>query len=337
MPTIHLHNSELAFEQTAEHDCLLRAGLSAGLGLAYECNSGGCGSCKFELLEGEVEELWEQAPGLTERDKKKGRKLACQCRAAGDVTIKMRVDDSYRPACPPRRLQATLEQRRELTADIVEFRFRTAVAARFLPGQYAMLHLQGHAAPRAYSMSNLANDDGVWEFWIRRKPGGQVSGALFDHLQPGDRIELDGPYGLAHLQPESPRDVLCIAGGSGISPVLSIARGVLAEPLLDGRRVHFFFGGRTPADICGLNELRALPGADQRIDFHAAISEPSPDQGWDGLVGFIHEAVAHTLGERLDQFECYLAGPPPMVQATTRMLLLESRVPAEQVHFDRFF
>ena len=65
------------FEQQ-EGDTLLRAALRAGVGLSYECNSGGCGGCKFELLEGEVETLWADAPGLNERDRRRGRHLACQ-------------------------------------------------------------------------------------------------------------------------------------------------------------------------------------------------------------------------------------------------------------------
>ncbi|MCH2557698.1 MAG: FAD-binding oxidoreductase [Alcanivorax sp.] len=337
MATIKLQGSDQAFEQEPHHDCLLRAGLHAGIGLAYECNSGGCGSCKFELIEGDVVELWEQAPGLGERDRKKGRKLACQCRAVGDVTIKMRTDDQCRPPVVPRRFPATLERRHSITDDIIEFRFRGDAPARFLPGQYAMLRLPDSDSPRAYSMSNLPNDDGIWEFWIRRKPGGRITQRLFDHLRPGDRVTLDGPYGMAHLQPDSPRDILCIAGGSGISPVLSIARGVLLDPRLADRRLHFFFGGRTPADICGADQLRALPGATERLTFQAAISEPTDGDGWAGPAGFIHDTVAHTLGDTIRNHECYLAGPPPMVQATTRMLLLEQHVPQEQVHFDRFF
>lgn len=337
MPTVRLHDSALSFEQGESHDTLLRAGLAAGLGLSYECNSGGCGSCKFELIEGEIEELWPDAPGLTARDLKKGRKLACQCRARSDLVIAMRTDDAFRPALPTARFAATLESRRALTPDITEFRFRGPAPACFLPGQYAMLRLDGMPAPRAYSMSNLANEQGLWEFWIRRKPGGQVSERLFETLHPGAQVTLDGPYGLAHLQPAAPRDVLCIAGGSGISPVLSIARGVLAEPAMAGRHVHFFFGGRTPADICGLAELQALPGFAERVSFHAAISEPGAGGEWDGAVGYIHEVLAKALGGTLRDFECYLAGPPPMVQATTQMLLRDEGVPAEQVHFDRFF
>ncbi|WP_436785596.1 FAD-binding oxidoreductase [Stutzerimonas frequens] len=338
MTIIHIHDSDLSFEQREEQDCILRAGLAAGLGLSYECNSGGCGSCKFELIEGEIEELWPEAPGLTARDIKKGRKLACQCRAKSDhLVIAMRTDDAFRPAFPTVRFAATLERRRALTHDITEFSFRGPAPARFLPGQYAMLRLDGAIAPRAYSMSNLANDEGLWEFWIRRKPGGRVSERLFETLQPGAQLTLEGPYGLAHLQTAVPRDVLCIAGGSGISPMLSIARGVLAEPAMAERRVHFFFGGRTPAEICGLAELQALPGFAERVSFHAAISEPGQGGEWGGAVGYIHEVVAKALGGTLRDFECYLAGPPPMVQATTQMLLRDEGVPAEQVHFDRFF
>ena len=65
-------------------DSMLRAGLRAGLGMPYECNTGGCGTCKFQLLEGETEDLWPDAPGVTARDREKGRKLACQNRPRGD-------------------------------------------------------------------------------------------------------------------------------------------------------------------------------------------------------------------------------------------------------------
>ncbi len=337
MPTICISNTDERFEQTERHDCILRAGLSAGIGLPYECNSGGCGSCKFEVLEGEVEVLWPEAPALTARDIKKGRKLACQCRAVTDLVVKVRTDPQYQPVHAPACFSATLLSRRDITADITEFRFQGPAHARFLPGQYAMLRLEDGIGPRAYSMSNLGNDEGIWEFWIRRKPGGQVTEPLFEGLAPGDRVWLDAPYGLAYLRPEIPRDVLCIAGGSGISPMLSIARGVMADHAMAGRRVHFFFGGRTPEDICGLRELEALPDFSERINYCPAISVPESAGGWSGAAGFIHDVVINKLGEKLSEFECYLAGPPPMVQATTKMLQLEGQVPGSQIHYDPFY
>jgi len=70
---------------------------------------------------------------------------------------------------------------------------------------------------------------------VRRVPGGQGSAVLFDALRPGDGIVLDGPYGMAWLRREAPRDILCLAGGSGLAPMISIARGAMAEPRLAGR------------------------------------------------------------------------------------------------------
>ncbi|MDL0433198.1 FAD-binding oxidoreductase [Marinobacter sp. TBZ242] len=339
MPTIKIEGTGEQFEQTESQDCILRAGLTAGYGLAYECNSGGCGTCKFQLIEGEIEEPWPTAPALSARDIKKGRKLACQCKAKTDLVIKMRTDPEYAPINLPARFEATLSSRRDVTSDIVEFCFQApdSADAKFLPGQYAMLTFPDGRGPRAYSMSNLPNGDGVWEFWIRRKPGGEVSGALFDELRVGGRIVVDGPYGHAYLRAESERDILCIAGGSGISPMLSIARGVLMDPDMEGRQVHFYFGGRTPDDLCGLDELKVLPGFQERVHYHPAISMPEESPEWTGDTGFIHEIVENQLGNELSRFECYLAGPPPMVQATTKMLQLQGNVPTGQIHYDPFY
>jgi len=336
MPHISIDGTSLAFEQTEQHDSILRAGLGAGLGLPYECNSGGCGSCKFELLDGEVEDLWPEAPGLSPRDRAKGRRLACQCRAVTDLRIKIRTGDEFRPLVRPRRMRATLTSRRQLTHDISEFTFKSAEPARFLPGQYAMLRLANGTCVRAYSMSNLENDDGVWQFWIRRCAQGSFTPPLFDLLE-ASVVEIDGPYGLAHLRPAGTRDVVCIAGGSGMSPMLSIVRGAAADPAYAGRRIHFFFGARTPADLCGQDEIAALAQTGARVTYLAAVSNPDSTDGWDGPTGYIHEVVRQALGDSLSAHECYLGGPPAMVEAVTRMLMLDCRVPPQQVHFDRFF
>lgn len=336
MPHVCISGTDRSFSQEDEHDCILRAGLGAGLGLSYECNSGGCGSCKFELLEGEVDELWPEAPGLSARDRAKGRRLACQCRAKTDVVIKMRTGDEFLPLYRPKRMRATLEHRRDVTHDISEFSLRTDEPARFLPGQYAMLQLPGGQAVRAYSMSNLENDNGVWQFWIRRCSKGQLTPVLFG-LAVGSAIDLNGPYGLAHLLADSKRDVVCIAGGSGISPMLSVARGVATNPAMAGRKLHFFLGARTPADLCGEEELQSLIRAGAPFTYQAAVSNLDSVDGWHGATGFIHEVAEQILGSQLAELECYLGGPPTMVEAVTRMLMLDRKVSADQIHFDRFF
>lgn len=317
-------------------DSILRAALRAGLGLSYECNSGGCGGCKFELLEGEIDTLWPAAPGLTERDRRRGRHLACQCRARGDITIAAATAGEYVPPIRPQRQAARLVGIRDLTHDLREFRFVGAVGANFLPGQYAMLDLPGVAASRAYSMSNIANAQGEWHFQIRRVPQGQGTHVLFDALAIGDEIGLDGPYGVAYLREQAARDIVCVAGGSGLAPMISIARGAAAAGLLARQRLHFFYGARTTRDVCGADMLTGL-GASDRIRYAAVVSQPEEGAGWSGATGFVHEHVPSALPGKLADYEFYFAGPPPMTQSLQELLMITHKVPFGHIHFDRFF
>lgn len=335
---ILIEGEEQPFPQ-ADKDTLLQAAQRAGIGFPYECSSGGCGSCKFELKEGEVENLWADAPGLSERDRRKGLMLACQCRAKGPVKIKVRTSPECRPLITPERRSAKLLASHAVTHDIIEFRFKAQGAAEFQAGQYALLFLPGVTAPRSYSMSNIANPQGEWHFQIRRVPDGKATDCLFHQLQPGDTIEIDGPYGLACLRKESVRDIVCVAGGSGLAPMVSIARGAAQAGMLQDRQLHFFYGARTPRDVCGEQFLRELPGFGDRILYHPVVSQPGddPQAPWNGETGFVHEAVKRVLGTKMPDCEFYFAGPPLMTQSLQSMLMLDYKVPFEQVHFDRFF
>ena len=318
-------------------DTLLRAALRAGQGLSYECNSGGCGGCKFELLEGEVETLWAEAPGLSERDRRRGRHLACQCRAIGDVTIAAASAPEYVPAVAPKRQRARLVSVHDITHDIREFRFAASENACFLPGQYAMLDLPGLASSRAYSVSNTANDAGEWHFQIRRVQHGTGTHVLFDQLAAGSEIGLDGPYGVGYLRPDSPRDLVCVAGGSGLAPMVSIARGAAEAGMLADRQLYFFYGARTPRDVCGEEMLRSLPGYGTAIHFLPVVSLPHDGGEWTGATGYVHDQLAQVLPKAFAEYEFYFAGPPPMTQALQELLMLGHQVPFGQIHFDRFF
>ncbi len=324
----------------APDDTLLRAGLRAGLGMSYECNTGSCGTCKVELQAGEVTNLRPDATAITDRDRSKNRILACQSVPLGDCKISGRLRDEFVPPVPPARTTLTLTATRDLTHDIREFVFKAPAAtpAGFRPGQYAMLTLPGLVAARAYSMSNITDGGNEWHFQIKRVPDGKGTTALFDQVKIGDSIAMDAPFGRAYLQPTSPRDIICIAGGSGLSPMVSIARGMVREAKLAGRQLHFFFGGRGPADICGEDLLRALPGYGERIHFHPVISMPELDteKQWQGETGFVHDLVLKQFAGRLPHFEFYYAGPPPMTQAVQRMLV-QNKVPFGQMHYDSFY
>ena len=340
MPIITNAKDGKCFAQSGE-DTVLRAALRAGYGMAYECNAGGCGACAFDPLEGAFEALWSDAPGLSARDKRRGRMLACQSRATTDAVISCSSAAEYVPPIRPQRHRLKLVGMRDVTHDMREFRFSAPGAAAFLPGQYMLLDLPGVKGSRAYSLSNIANDAGEWHFIIRRVPGGQATGVLFDRLRVGDEIGADGPYGTAYLQVASPREIVCVAGGSGFAPVLSILRGAAAAGMLGargaGRAAHFLFGARHVRDICGADEVAALGELAHPPRFIPVVSETAPGEQWDGPTGFVHSHIAANLAQPLAQYEFYFAGPPPMARAIQELLMIEHKVPFGQIHFDRFF
>ena len=120
-----------------------------------------------------------------------------------------------------------------------------------------------------------------------------AAAALFA-LPIGAVVDIDGPYGMAWLRRDSPRDILCLAGGSGLAPMISIARGAMAEPRLAERQLHFIYGGRTPADLCGEDMLAALPGFGKRLHWRGFVSMHGP-----GVEGTDQRSVPPmTLGYR---------------------------------------
>lgn len=314
-------------------DTVLRAAQRAGVGFPYECSSGGCGTCRFQVRDGHVDDRWPDAPARSDRDRRTGRLLGCQCSATSNLVVDVRTGDEYVPGVRPVRSEARLREVEDLTHDMRRFVFSADRPSPFLPGQYAVLALPGVPSTRCYSMSNVADDSGTFEFIVRRVRNGVGTRALFD-LEPGTRVEIDAPYGLAWLRSDNNRDIVCVAGGSGLAPMLAIARAAYAEHLLDTRLLHFFHGVRTVDDLCAEALLGALGTG--RIVYHPVLSEPPADGSWSGATGFVHEAACRLVPGPLSDHEWYFAGPPPMTQAMQNALAVEQLVPVSQLHHDRF-
>ena len=336
MLTVRIAGTDIAFG-CEPSDTITRAGLRAGVALPYECNTGGCGTCKMELVSGDITSLRPDSTALADRDRVRHRILGCQAQPRTDCVVKASIDPAPTDVPRPAETVGILAAMEEVTHDIREFSFELPAATPFLPGQYALLRVPGVGAQRAYSMSNTAGST-RWQFQIKRVPEGRATPVLFDRLAMGSEVPIDGPYGHAYLRPDAPRDVVCIAGGSGIAPMLSIARGMAETPALSSRRLHLFYGGRLPADICGEDTLRALPALRGRYTYTPVISSPDEDasRGWAGRTGFVHDAVAEIVGDALRDREVYFAGPPAMTLAVQRMLM-QAKVPMSQMHFDQFF
>ena len=341
--TIQLAGTDQSFS-CAEDDTLLRAALRSGIAFPYECNVGSSGNCKFELLDGVMHSCWPEAPGLSDKDRARNRGLGCQSKPSGPLQIKLRTSDKYAPQFAPVRTGAKFVASRAITHDLSEFTFQTELPLPFLSGQYALMQMDGIPGPRAYSMSNVgmfsgeANAGHLIEFQVRRVPGGHGSAHLFDQLTPGSHVEIDGPYGMAYLRESIERDILCIAGGSGLAPMISIARGAFTNPGMTGRKLHFVYGARTVKDVCGLDMLETLPNWHGRGTYQAVVSgaQDTDSLPSDCLPGFAHDAVAQTFGDRLQQLEIYFAGPALMGQSLLKTLI-DLKVPMDQVHFDQFY
>lgn len=319
--------------ECAGDDTIARAAQRAGLGFPYACNVGSCGNCRFELVEGEVAHRRVDAPAYSDRDRGRNRFLGCQAGPLGDCRIRVRLDPTAAPPVRPRRTRGRLTEVVALTHDISEFAFALDGPDAFRPGQYALVHVPGLPWPRAYSMCNLPGE-GEWRFQVKRVPGGAATTALFDALGEGATLAIDGPYGHAYLREDAPRDLVLVAGGSGLSPMMSIARAASVSPALSGRRIDFYYGGRQPRDVCGESQLRVLPGWGARLRYVAAISQPADE--WTGPTGFVHEVVQRAQGEALREKEVYFAGPSAMATAVQAMLH-GLGVPPAQVHYDEFY
>ncbi|SFM27007.1 2Fe-2S iron-sulfur cluster-binding protein [Marinobacter zhejiangensis] len=329
MAIVKVHTGE-EFE-CGDNETIARAALRSGLGFPYECNSGSCGTCKFTTLDGEFENLYPEAPAITERDTRKNRLLGCQCTPIGDVEIKVMLSDEYIPKYSPSEQAANLISINPITHDISAFSFKVEKTKEFIPGQYSILTIPG-LGKRAYSMSNLPKD-GVLEFMIKNMKNGGVSDYLFSEraLSHGDAIALDGPYGIAHYR-YNERDKICIAGGSGLAPMLSIAREHISSN--QESRLHFLFGGKTDADLLPLDEFRNLVGDRKGLIEYYPVASVYSESSYT-ITGFLHDVLLSLFKENLGSYDIYCAGPPVMT-ASLEKSLFESGFPQEQLIFDRY-
>lgn len=335
MAVVEINSSGLSFSCNKD-DQLLRAALRAGVAIPYECNSGGCGSCKVRLVEGEVENLYPDAPGQSARDKRKNIVLACQCCPKSEsLVIDYRQDEQESKLPVPVRFSAILASKIDIADDLIEFAFDIDKAINYLPGQFFMLSIPG-VGERAYSNSSISVVGGQIKFIIKKMPGGRGSSFLFSQAEVGQPFEMDGPFGHSYLRLQTGRDIALIAGGSGLSPMISMLRALGAEQGFH-QHVDFYYGAKLPGE---LNEEYILNGASSlNGSFSLTVSMSGADEEiseWQGERGFIHEVVdrKHTDYRNTD---FYLCGPPPMTAAAQKLLMIEKQVSFDRIHFDRFF
>jgi len=324
---------------------ILHAGLRSGLELPYECATGTCGSCKARLVSGRSVSEWPDAPGGRYL-KSEAELLMCQCVAHGDCALEIAVPLKEREegAPAPRALAGTVRALRRLTHDVAAFDIDLEGALDFEAGQFALLNVPGIVGARAYSMVNFDRLADRLSFVVKKKPGGAVSEWLFGEGIEGTRVGLFAPLGHATFRPALRKHVLCIAGGSGIAGMMSILSHACAGGHFGDWNGHVYFGVRTARDGFFLDELEAFRARyPDRLAVTVALSDEEVSAALAAAYprfvferGFVHAVAGEKMQGRFTDVRAYVAGPPPMVDASLRLLLREARLAPSDIRYDKF-
>jgi ferredoxin-NAD(P)+ reductase (naphthalene dioxygenase ferredoxin-specific) len=305
---------------------LLDALRSNGVPISYSCTAGRCGTCRCKVLRGEVLETGRDSKVTHPEDE--GYILACMSVVAGDCVIEVPEPDEV-VVHPARIIKATVTAIEAMTHDIRRLRLQPAKPLEFSPGQYANLQFTpDHIRP--YSMANVAGS-GELEFHVRLVPDGRVTGYIENTLKTGDAVRVSGPLGTAYLRTRHQGPMLCVAGGTGLAPVLSIVRG--AQALGMANPIHLYFGVRSPRDVYGLEWLDQLQDEHPNLHVHVVVGAGNDNPAWRS--GLVTDAFNEDWAD-FSGWRAYLCGAPPMVESAAMMIKKKGVLP-EHVYADAFY
>ncbi|WP_144154393.1 2Fe-2S iron-sulfur cluster-binding protein [Paraburkholderia sp. BCC1885] len=305
---------------------LLETLRQAEVPVSYSCMAGRCGTCRCKVIEGSV----EATSAVTQENPHPAGMsvLACQATLTADCAIEIPEPDEV-VVHPARIVKGTVVSIDAPVSDVRIVRMSLNRPLSFSPGQYANVQFMP-GRERPYSMAGV-DTDALIEFHIRVVPGGAVSGHVATQLKCGDTARISGPLGTSYLRRQHDGPVICVAGGTGLAPVLSIVRALLEGG--DRRAIHLYFGVRSEADVYGAGTLSELAERFPNLAVHTVIATgPARDRHRAGLVT---DALDSDWGT-LDGFRAYVCGSPPMVDAV-RQTLIAKGLGYEHVYADAFF
>jgi Na+-transporting NADH:ubiquinone oxidoreductase subunit F len=317
---------------------------------------GSCGVCKCKVNEGGRDILPTELAHLSRTEKLNNIRLSCQLKLKEDM--KIRIPDEIFNI---KKYGATVVSNENVASFIKELRLRLDPGEKmeFETGSYVQIDIPEYERSysdihvgesykkvwdrfdfwglkaisdepvyRAYSMANTPAEEEL-RFTIRVAtpppgatdiPPGVASSYLFT-LKPGDRLSLSGPYGDFFVK-DTQREMCFIGGGAGMAPLRAhIFYNLLTKKT--ERKITFWYGARSKSEMFYDEEFKELEKNFKNFSYHVALSDPLPEDHWDGLVGFIHQ-VAHDeyLESHADpaEIEYYICGPPLMLEAVQKML-----------------
>jgi Na+-transporting NADH:ubiquinone oxidoreductase subunit F len=354
-------------------DKLLQTLSNAGLFLPSACGGGGsCAQCKCVVSDGGGSMLPTEEAHFTRREANEGWRLSCQAPVKQDMKVEVPEE-----VFGVKRWECTVESNPNVATFIKELTLRLPEGENvdFKAGGYVQLECPPHVVKysdfdveeeyrgdwerfglyqytsevkepliRAYSMANYPEEQGVVKFNIRIAspppgssdiPPGKMSSYVFN-LKAGDKISVYGPFG-EFFAKETKAEMVFIGGGAGMAPMRSHIFDQLKRIHSD-RKISFWYGARSLKECFYDDEYDQLAADNDNFDWHLALSDPQPEDNWDGLTGFIHNVLYEQYlkdHEAPEDCEFYMCGPPMMNMAVVKMLE-DMGVEPENIMLDDF-
>lgn len=329
-----------------------------GLFLPSACGGGGsCAQCKCVVESGGGSMLPTEESHFTKRDAQAGWRLSCQVPVKQNMEIEVE-DDVF----GVKQWECTVESNPNVATFIKELTLKLPEGENvdFRAGGYVQLEAPAHHVKyadfdvedqyrgdwehfgffkhesivtepviRAYSMANYPEEKGVVKFNIRIAtpppgsqgiPPGQMSSYVFN-LKPGDKITVYGPFGEFFAR-DTDNEMIFVGGGAGMAPMRSHIFDQLKR-LKSDRKMSFWYGARSLKELFYQDEYDMLASENENFDWHVAMSDPQPEDNWEGLTGFIHNVLYDEYlkdHEAPEDCEYYMCGPPMMNAAVIKML-----------------
>lgn len=352
---------------------LLGALAEKGIFIPSACGGGGtCGQCRIHVYEGGGEILPTETGLISKREAREGVRLACQVGVKQDMKLGIapEIFNVKKWECTVKSNRGVATFIKELIVELPE-----GENCDFRAGGYIQIEAPPHELSysefdiedeykedwdkfdlwryksvvkepimRAYSMANYPEEKGIIMLNVRvcppppnapDAPPGQMSSYIFN-LKPGDKVTISGPYGEFFAR-DTDNEMVFIGGGAGMAPMRSHIWDQLLR-LKTKRKITYWYGARSLKEMFYVDELNELQDKFPNFKWYVALSDPLPEDNWDGPTGFIHDVLYEMYikdHEAPEDCEYYMCGPPMMANAVTNMLL-EQGVERENIMFDDF-
>ncbi len=317
----------------APGETLLEAGLRQGIGLPYGCRNGACGACKGVLRSGELEYGEYQEHALHPSERASGKALTCCTRPLTDIVFEVREVTGARDLAI-RTLPCRVEKVERPAEDVAVLHLKLPSGERlqFLAGQYVDILLK-EGKRRSFSLANAPHDDAFLQLHVRRTPGGAFSRYVFEEMKERAILRFEGPFGTFYLREDSDKPIVLVAGGTGFAPIKAIVEHALEHGI--DRPMVLYWGVRSLRDLY-MPELAARwREAHADFTFIPVLSDPLPEDAWQGRTGLVHQAVLDDF-RSLAGYQVYACGAPAMTDVAKRTFVEERGLPEDEFYCDAF-